>query len=488
MLRVAPETADLPTVNESAARRTVLVRAFEREPPSETWSDDDRTWATQAAAKVEGEGAAADVFIARRAALASERLATRDKRVPRLLDSVTWPAWIGWVIPVLAFAAGAAADSIGAGHRINLLAPPLLALLVWNLAVYVLILVRGSWGLVDARARGLGPIARTLARAAHLTGAAPKRGGKVAADFVGDWLQASAGLTAARIGRVLHAAAAAFAVGALAALYLRGIAFEYRAGWESTFLEAPAVHALLNAVLGPASALTGIALPDVEGYARLRFSVSDGVIAAPWLHLYAVTIGLAVLLPRVLLALGDRWVEARRTARFPLPLDEPYYRALVRTLRAEPVVARVLPYGAQLTPQATLNLNALFTQSLGVRTTVSVAPAIAFGAEDEFDPRQVSGDATLLTVLFALTATPEADNHGAFINRLRAAAPTQPVVLLVDESAFRRQFGATPRLDERRTLWHGFAAERSVPAVFVDLEQPDLADAGQSLQAALDAK
>jgi hypothetical protein len=473
-------------LNEAAARRAVLVRTFEREPASDAWGDDDRAWATQAAAKVEGEGAAADAFIARRASLAVERLATRDRRVPRLLASVAWPAWIGWVIPVLAFGAGAAADSIGAGHRVNLLAPPLLALLVWNLSIYAVILVRGTWGLVDSRARGLGPIARLLARLAHVTGAAPKRGGKVAAEFLADWMQASAGLTAARIGRVLHASAAAFALGALAALYLRGIAFEYRAGWESTFLGAPAVHALLNTVLGPASALTGIALPDVDGYARLRFSAGNGEIAAPWLHLYAVTIGVAVVLPRVLLALGDRWLEARLAARFPLPLDEPYYRALVRTLREEPVVARIVPYSVPLSPQATLHLNSLLMQALGARTTVSVAPATAFGAEDDVDPRQIAGDATLVAALFALTATPEAENHGAFVDRLRAASPAHQMVALVDESAFRHQFGATPRLDERRALWRGFAADRGVPVVFIDLEQPDAA-AARLLQAALEA-
>jgi hypothetical protein len=473
-------------VNEAAARRTVLVRAFDQEPASEVWSDDDRAWATQAAAKVEGEGATADAFIARRASLALERLAARDKRVPRLLASVSWPAWIGWLIPLLAFAAGAAADSIGAGQRVNLLAPPLLALMVWNVFIYLAILVRGTWGLVDARARGLGPIARLLARLAHVTGAAPRRGGKAAAEFFREWMQVSAGLTAARIGRVLHASAAAFALGALAALYVRGIAFEYRAGWESTFLEAPAVHALLNAILGPASALTGIALPDADGYARLRFSAGNGVIAAPWLHLYAVTIGLAVVVPRLLLTLGDRWLEARLTTRFPLPLDEPYYKALVSALRAEPVTARVAPYSVQLSPQATLQLNSLFTQCLGARTTISVAPATAFGSEDDIDPRQLVGDGTLLALLFSLTATPEAENHGAFVDRLRAAAGAKSLLVLLDESAFRRQFGTTPRLDERRALWRSFAAQRGLPAAFVDLEFPDQA-ARQSLQAALEA-
>jgi len=474
-------------MNEAAARRTVLVRAFERGPASPTWSEDDRAWATHAAAQVEGERAAADAFIARRAALATERLAGRDKRVFRLLASITWPAWIGWVLPALAFAAGAAADSIGAGQRVNLLAPPLLALLAWNIAIYTVVLVRGTWGLVDTRARGLGPIARLLARLAHVTGVAPRRGGQVAAEFVSDWMQASTGLTAARIGRVLHASAAAFALGALAALYLRGIAFEYRAGWESTFLEPKTVQALLGMVLGPASAITGIALPSADGYEQLRFAAGGGVNAAPWLHLYAVTLGLAVVLPRLLLALGNRWLEARLVARFPLPLDDPYFRGLLRVLREVPVIARAAPYGTQLSPQAALNLNALITQALGAKTAVSIAPATAFGAEDDIDPRQIIGEATLLAPLFALTSTPEAENQGIFIDRLRAAAGAAQIVALVDESAFRLQFGETQRFEERRALWRSFAAERRVPAVFVDLDRPDLPATRESLQAAVDA-
>lgn len=474
-------------MNESAARRVVLVRAYERAPASETWSDDDRAWATRAATQVEGENAADDAFIARRAALATERLADRDKRVSKLLASIEWPAWVGWAIPALAFAAGAAADSIGAGQRINLLAPPLLATLVWNLAVYVAILARGVWALFDRRARGLGPIARLLARLAHVTGTVPRRAGRIAAAFVGDWMQASTTLTAARIGRVLHASAAAFALGALAALYLRGIAFEYRAGWESTFVNAPAVHSLLGLVLGPAAAITGIALPDVEGYEKLRFAASGGVNAAPWLHLYAVTLGLAVVLPRVLLAMGNRWLEARHVARFPLPLDDPYYRALLRVLRTAPLVVRIAPYGAQISPQATLNLNTLLTQAFGGGTAVSIAPTTAFGAEDDVDARQLAGEATLLAPLFALTSTPEAENHGAFIDRLRPAAGEAKLLVLIDEAAFRRQFGAdSPRLGERRALWHRLAAERGVAVVFVDLDRPELPAARQSLQTAFD--
>ncbi len=470
-------------MNEAAARRTVLLRAWEREPASDAWSDEDRAWASRAAAQVEGEQATADAFVARRAALAVERLAGRDKRVPKLLASVEWPAWIGWAVPVLAFAAGAAADSIGAGHRVNLLAPPLLALLAWNLAVYAAIVVRGVWAVFDRRALDLGPLARLLGRMAHVTGAAPKRAGRAAATFVADWLQASRTLTAARLGRVLHAAALAFALGALAALYLRGIAFEYRAGWESTFLGPEAVRALLGAVLGPASALTGIGLP--QDYAPLRFG--QGVDAAPWLHLYAVTVALVVVVPRLLLALGDRWQEARLARRFPLPLDEPYFAALLRVLREEAVAARIAPYAAPLSPQATLNLNALFTDALGAKTRVGIAPDTAFGGEDAIDARALVADATLVVPLFALTATPEAENHGVFVDALCAAAGSARVVALVDEAAFRVQFGAaSPRLEERRTAWRAFAAGRRTPVVFADLDRPDEA-ARAALLAAVDA-
>ncbi len=478
-------------MNETDARNSVLVRAYEQQPASaSSWTETDRAWATQSAAEVEGEQAAPAAFIARRSALAIERLGSRDKHVHRLLHAVTWRPWLGWAIAILALGAGFAADAIGAGRRVNLLAPPLLALLAWNLFVYLLILVRGLWGAFDQRARSLGPLARALSRITHAVSKPPRRHGTVpAAAFLQDWAQASRTLTAARIGRVLHVAAAAFALGALGGLYLRGLAFEYRAGWESTFLDANAVQWLLGIVLWPASALTGIALPDNAGYEALRFSAGAGAIAAPWLHLYAVTVAMVVLAPRLLLALGDRWLEARQSARFPLRLDDAYFQRLTRVLRRTPAIVRAVPYSYQLSPQATLGLNTLFTQVLGPRTSVSVAPNVTFGEEDTVDGRALAGDSTLLIGLFALTATPEHENHGVFVDKLAVAAGRdRQLAVLVDESGFRRQFvGDGARLSERRALWQKLFDARRCAAVFVDLEQPDLTAAEAALQSALDA-
>jgi hypothetical protein len=470
-------------MNESAARKVLLLRAFETTPDS-GWSDEDRAWASRAAAEVEGAGAPPDRFVARRATLAVERLGGRDRNVERALRALAWRPWLGTAIAALAFAAGVAIDAIGPAQRINLLAPPLAALLVWNLALYLLIAVRAALGPFIERARGPGPLARAFARLLHRR--APAVASPPLALFVAEWTRACAPLVAARVGRVLHVAAIALALGLLAGMYLRGLAFEYRAGWESTFLDAGAVHALLATALAPAAAITGIALPDAAGFEALRFSAAGGVNAAPWLHLFATTVALAVLAPRLLLALGNRWREARLTRRFPLRLDEPYFRNLGRVLRDEPAKVRVAPYGLQLSPQATLNLNALFAQALGARASLGFAPATAFGGEDDIDANALAADATLVVALFAATATPEPENHGAFVDKL-AAAGDAPIVALIDESDFRRRIGSGDRIDQRRALWRNALAERRVRALFVDLEQPDLGSAEAALRSAIDA-
>ena len=60
------------------------------------------------------------------------------------------------------------------------------------------------------------------------------------------------------------------------------------------------VRAILGLVFGPASSLTGIALPRTdEAVGALRWTAGGGGgDAAPWIHLVAVTLGLYVVGPR----------------------------------------------------------------------------------------------------------------------------------------------------------------------------------------------
>jgi hypothetical protein len=90
-------------------------------------------------------------------------------------------------------------------------------------------------------------------------------------------------------------------------------------------------------------------------------------------------------------------------------------------------------------------------------------------------------------VVFSLAATPEAENHGAFIGAVATqVAPATPLVAIVDEASFRRRFAQQPaRLEERRAAWRDLLASRRLEPVFVDLEAPDLAAAAAALERVL---
>ena len=207
-------------MKSSDARNALLVRAFE-DPPVAPWSTADAVWASDEAARAEGEAAPSEAWLARRAGIATTRLAARDAAVAAALADVTMPRWLGFGVVALAFIAGVAIDRVGGGQRINILAPPLLALLAWNVAVYALLALH-----VVPRVR---PFALPFRRRREHASPALAR-------FAVEWARLRQPFVTASFAAVLHAAAAALALGALASLYLRGLAFEYRAGWDSTFL------------------------------------------------------------------------------------------------------------------------------------------------------------------------------------------------------------------------------------------------------------
>jgi hypothetical protein len=479
-------------MDEAAARKTLLVRAWETQPRAPThWNDDDRAWASRAAAEVEGEHAPADALVARRAALAVERLGSRDPAVHRALGAITWRPWVGWALALLALVTGLLSNEAGARQHVNILAPPLLAVIAWNLAVYVALAAHGAARLVRRQASAPGLLGRALGRVAHARASSElvQRAAPPSAAFLHEWMRASAPLTAARVARVLHVAAFAFALGALAGLYLRGLVLEYRAGWESTFLGVDQVHRLISVLLGPASDLTGIPIADQARLASIRLPAGAGENAAPWIHLYGVTVLLLVLVPRLLLAFVSRWREMRLVRHFPLALDDGYFQRLARAHRGEAAVVSVLPYAIELAPQAALALHALLTQVLRANAHVNIAPTTQFGGEDAAVAGTPPGTSpALVATLFALTATPEPENHGAFITAVRKLFAAQtPLVVLVDESAFRQRFGTTPqRIEERRGAWNRMLAPAGLKPVFIDLMAADAGEAERALTAALD--
>lgn len=509
-MRATVTTSLPPTAqfDEAQARRIVLVRAFDtHEGP--LWTAQDRAWATRLAAETCPADAPPARFLAERAHHALERLGPREPAIARWLHGGGLRA--GWLVgaAVLGVAIGALTDTVGPGRSVDLLAPPVWALVAWNLVVYLLLAAaalrpaRGQVPGPEGRSRGpaQGPIRVPALRGGWLRRllqrfALPAVGRGAAAPALQHAAQAWAALGAPmallRAGVLLHVAAALVAAGVAAGMYLRGTVLDYRAGWQSTFLDAGAVHTLLRTALAPASALTGIAVPDAAAIEALRLTPAapaPGASAAPWIHLYAATLGLFVVAPRLLLALGAA-VHARwRAARVPLALAEPYFHELLRHRRAGPAVVQVLPHGAAPVAQAALGLRAVLAQVYGDDVQLRMAAPVAYGTEDTA-PAADAADArvALRLLLVDLAATPEAEAQGRLLAALRGSAAPAALVVLADEAGFRRRFANLPeRVTERRRAWRELARAHAAGFASVDLETPDLAVAEAELNAALGA-
>jgi hypothetical protein len=492
--------------SESVLRRILLVQAFESAHADHPqWTAEDRVWATRLAR--EGAAAAAQpiAFLDERARHAMQRLGPREPAVRQALARRGWRS--GWLLIALAvgLVAGAAADAIGSSQRINLLAPPVWALVLWNLLVYIALVLP-----LPGRVR--------LWLSQRLLGfsTAGSAVGSPLARFRVLWLRHAAPLLAARAALLMHAAAAALSIGLMSGMYVRGLVLDYRAAWQSTFLDAAQVHAALGMLLAPAVGLTGIALPDLAALQALRagaqaapvpvpgasangqpasavagdasgpISVADRGSAAPWIHLYAATLLLFVVLPRGVLALVAAMRAGYQQRRLPLPLDGPYFQRLLREHQGQAGRVQVLPHGQPPSPYALACLQAVLAAALGSGLRVSSTAATAYGDEEAASLLQAQADTTLRLALVDLAATPEDDTHGAFVRALRSAAPGLPLLVLADESAFRVRFAALPtRLAERRTAWQQWAKAAGVGLVCLDLAQPDAAAAERDLQLAL---
>ncbi len=503
------------TFTEDAARRVLLLRAYETGPAaaghttgtgtkakssgeeSPLWTADDRVWASRLASEEGAPAALPALWLDARARHALQRLLPRAPEAARALARRHWRRHWLLLAGVLGAAAGFVVDALGGQQRIDLLSVPVWGLVAWNLLVYAGLLLSPLWRRrtpAGAGEAGDASLPRRVWRAL-VQGRDPGRGPPVRR-FLAEWARVSAPVGAARLTQLLHLSAAALALGLVAGLYARGLVLDYRAAWQSTFLDPAQVHAVLQALLTPAAAATGLALPDAAAVAALRVGPGEAAsgAAAVWIHLLAATLGLAVVLPRLLLASLAAWRAHRVGSRLALPLHEPYFQQLLaqqRRASRAPAVVQVLPHGTAPSAQTALGLRAVLAAALGDTLQLQVAAPVAYGSEDTALPSPALGT-TLRVVLADLSATPEAESHGRLLQALQSAA-AQPLLLLVDEAAFSQRFAGMPdRLSQRRQAWQQFVqmpqatgARPPPPLVFVNLDQPDLPAATRDLQTAV---
>jgi hypothetical protein len=138
-------------------------------------------------------------------------------------------------------------------------------------------------------------------------------------------------------------------------------------------------------------------------------------------------------------------------------------------------------------------LGRLLGAALGEKVSVNFDPPVAYGGEDQWiadNQRELSGS-DYLVLLFSLSSTPEAENHGAFAAAVRKqldGGPTNLIILLEEGALLRRLKGspsAERRLAERRSSWNAVLSGAGVQPTGVSLDAAAQDEAAHALERSL---
>lgn len=321
-------------VKEPQLRTVLLAQAIGHVDTARTlvsqteWDDATRTAVAAARQRGVQRVGASDVVL-ERARTVAELASGRDPTVAALRQPGAGWRWLARGLPWAALLMGLAADRIANAHRVDLLSAPLLIVLAWNLAVYLLI----AWQAWSPPAQGA-----WLQSLRHVRwpGRARGLGARIAADFDARWWAHAADVLAQRAARLLHLCAAAWAAGIALSLLLRGLVVRYQFGWESTFLDAAQVHAIVSVLFWPLTMLFGAAPFTLPEIAATQDFAGEGGAGGRWVWMYVGLLALTVVLPRLALAAWARWREARWQGH--IDLDDGAFAGLRAALPGDLVI------------------------------------------------------------------------------------------------------------------------------------------------------
>ena len=405
-------------------------------------------------------------FLTRRAALLADLPGT--PKIPVVAEA-SWlaklPGWAPWAVVGGAFLLGWIVNELGPDRSLNLLAFPLLGLIVWNLTVSAISL----W--TDSKA-GRRPVAApgAMRRAPGTDAATAAR-----VDFAARVTAWEKPRQQAKVKWTLHAAALALAFGIVGGMYVRGLAKKYEATWESTFLERAQVTTLTRLVLGPASLITGIRVPDpLEKEQRQP--------AAPWIHLWAASALLFIGIPRLLLSTRARLQVQRAQPDFQKEFGP--WLAVCRSLSSgHTQKADVLPVHYEPGPRVRDTLRLVLQHLWGAHVGADFHPPVPYGGEESAN---LTPAPQFLAVIFPLATTPENEVHGALLRALAAAGTERSRRLVVlDASGFESRFRTLAeypqRLAARLAGWEKVAGGAFTLLLLDDAVRRDPAAAARSL-------
>jgi hypothetical protein len=346
-------------LTEDEVAKIILIRSIE-ECDKSVFSDQVLTDAL-AAAKNENPGLD---WIRTRASYLFERLSAWHQSILQLAKV---PA--NWTLPVslLAVFLGLATNLLGPTEKIHVVRNPVFFLVAWNLLVYLgllLLLLRNRFRLASGLVGQLKSSARDGDRKAAPSFGEPTKVpwmvrylmpriwqfvhkimfgfhqtrnlAKLTSFFTMYWLSLAGPLVVARWRYLLHLAALCIAAGAVVGMYLRGLFQGYEFVWASTFIiSEQTVSGFINLLFGPSffiSSLLNLGLAERIDIARAITPQGDKSDA--WIHLFAITVVIAVLIPRGALALFQSKKIKTLANRVGLALDKYYGDVIEAPIRS----------------------------------------------------------------------------------------------------------------------------------------------------------
>ena len=473
------------SLTEFQAKDAMLVKAIEQARENNAfWSATEAKEATRATIEHIDSKTPDDQFIARRAELVLD-IISKKKSAPLInLTPRNQPSVAAWLMILSAFVVGFATNHLAADSRVNIVEFPLVGLILWNVLVVSTILSSAISKLFLSRNEEGGMLTDALGKW-QLRGtiqSSPENMSAWVKQFKSDWCSIAAPLNRQRLALTFHTASILFTIGAMCSLYVRGFFKEYRAGWESTFLSADSIHTIASIILAPGALLLDMKLPDVAHIASLRYPESTGEIARNWIHLYAASIAVWIIIPRSLLAIISAFLKWRQQISFPLPIRNTYFAALRAIRSGKRVDVIVIPFRYELTSQVEASLARLLERAYGLAVSISVHEPVLMG-EDTADWKAALGNDRHIAVfvIFNLAATAESDAHGQLIKKLLSEVNGRvPVIPIVDTSSYINR--DKDRFNERRNQWRCIFERIICKPLFLNLLAPDSSDVQIALQ------
>lgn len=314
--------------------------------------------------------------------------------VPHTYSSIVRMAQLpeGWNISIcaLSFLVGLATNYLGSFEKIPLLLNPIMALVAWNLLLYMVLI---AWSLRSVFKKAIRPSERyhpqgqgygSRLRTAQTQGAAPTAArarsvpwsarvlfpsiwisihnftlrfhatrkqavsfANVARRFWSHWVEAARPLLAARWKRLSHCAAVSLTAGAVAGMYIRGVFLRYEVIWSSTFItDEKTVSRLVEFTFAPAFLAARIAGRDLSAEIDIAQLMSpEGSPAAVWIHLFVLTALLVIIVPRLALAVMQGFYVRRAKANIQIDFDD-YFARLIRP-QIESLIAQEIDRGVR---------------------------------------------------------------------------------------------------------------------------------------------